>query len=193
MSTIMPSADAVIAATATWVQQLIVKYNLCPYARAEVEAQRVRYVVAEEEQPAQLLQQLAAECQRLDAEPDIATTLLILPHGYADFDTYLDLLDAGNDLLQQTGYEGVYQLASFHPHYCFADSPASDPANFTNRSPYPMLHLLREQMITAVLGDSDAEATAAAIVRRNVEFSRRKGANFFMHILQHCAAAESRS
>jgi hypothetical protein len=108
---------------------------------------------------------------------------MILPTGYDDFYHYLDLLDMANELLQLEGYEGTYQLASFHPDYCFAGSPASDPANFTNRAPYPVLHLLREADVSRVMKDA---VDADDIVARNIDFARRKGADFFLQIVADC-------
>lgn len=169
-----------IIQTKAWVSGLIVKYSICPFARAELERDRIRYVLADKPTIAALLTQLVNECQWLDTHPDTATTLLIIPSGYADFYHYLDMLDSANQRLAAEGYEGIYQLASFHPDYCFADSPASDPANYTNRSPYPVLHLLREADVSRVMQDAD---DADAIVARNIAFARRKGSTFFMQLL----------
>lgn len=99
----------------------------------------------------ELLHELVAECRRLDAEPGIATTLLIAPAGMEDFDDYLDWLELAERLLDDLGYRGIYQLASFHPDYVFDGVEAADPANATNRSPYPMLHILREAELERAL------------------------------------------
>ncbi len=93
------------------------------------------------------LQQLAACFNQLDESTDIETSLAIFPHGYQSFDDYLELLHLANLLLEDLNYTGVYQLASFHPEYLFAGSDKNDASNFTNRSPYPMLHLIREDSL----------------------------------------------
>jgi hypothetical protein len=85
-----------------------------------------------------------AETERLDKHNEIETSLLIFESSLQDFDNFLDVLDIADDLMIGQGYEGIYQLASFHPDYCFADSEVDDPANYTNRAPYPIFHLLRE-------------------------------------------------
>jgi hypothetical protein len=172
--------SAAISEIKAWVSGLIVKYSICPFARAELERDRIRYALATGPVTEVVLAQLIDECQWLDQHPETATTLLILPTGYDDFYHYLDVLDLANQLLDLEGYEGVYQLASFHPDYCFADSPASDPANFTNRSPYPVLHLLREADVSRVMKDATA---ADDIVARNIEFTQRKGTAFFQQLL----------
>ncbi|MFT4942033.1 MAG: hypothetical protein ACI88A_005107, partial [Paraglaciecola sp.] len=140
----MTDKNEIISATQNWVSQLVVKYNICPFARREVERGSIRYCQAEDAKCESVLQTLLEECRILDANNELETTLLILPSGYEGFYGFLDLLDMANDLLELEGYEGVYQLANFHPDYCFADEVQNAPSNYTNRSPYPTLHLIRE-------------------------------------------------
>lgn len=146
----------VIAMTRAWVANFVVAHDVCPFAGREVRRDSLRYVVANDDDPEHLLHALIEECQRLDAEPAIETTLMILPEGLADFDDYLDLLGVAEALLEVEGYAGIYQLASFHPDYIFENtdfegSAADDPANYTNRSPWPMWHLLRESSVEAAV------------------------------------------
>jgi len=166
-----------------WVESLIVKYNICPFARQEVERQSIRYAVSSEHRPADVLRCLIEECAYLDAHHETATTLFILPQGFEGFYDYLKLVDQAEDLLQMQGYEGIYQLASFHPDYCFEGEPQQDPANYTNRSPYPALHILREESLTQALADYD---TPEAIPERNIAFARRKSSAFFERLLAGC-------
>ena len=91
------------------------------------------------------------ECVRLDEDESIVTSLLIFPNAFKQFDDYLDIVELAEELLEANGYEGVYQLASFHPQYIFGGAPVNDAANYTNRSVYPMLHLLREEQIEKAL------------------------------------------
>jgi hypothetical protein len=93
------------------------------------------------------------EMQRLDNDPTIETSFLIFSNAFQQFDDYLDLVSLAEKLLERKGYEGTYQLASFHPLYLFANSDENDPANYTNRSIYPMLHLLREESIDKALAN----------------------------------------
>ena len=170
----------IIEQTRHWVQQLIVKYNICPFARREVERKSIRYSVAENRKPQAVLQQLLDEAKHMDTIPETETTLFILPSGFEGFYEFLNLVDVADALLVEEGYEGVYQLAHFHPDYCFEGEPQDDPANYTNRAPYPTLHLLREASIEEALRDYD---DPESIPERNIEFARRKGDGFFKAIL----------
>ena len=110
--------------------------------------------------------------KRLDNDPSIETSFLIFPNAFQKFHDYLDLLSLADDRLKRNGYEGIYQVASFHPLYLFANSDETDPANYTNRSIYPMLHLLREESMTKALANyKDPES----IPMRNIDFAKKKG------------------
>ena len=178
------SIPQITAQTIAWVDQVIVQFNLCPFARREVEQQTIHYQVETSADTAEQLQALVKLTQQLDAQPDIATALLILPNGVNDFDDYLDLVDYADRLLELEGYDGVYQLATFHPHYQFADSDADDAANYTNRAPYPMLHVLREDSVASALA---SYTKPERIPERNIDFARQKGADFFANILKDIA------
>ena len=164
--------DALITATADWIESVVVGHNFCPFAKRELRRNTVRYVLAEDGAEAALAA-LLAECRHLDANAGTETTLLILPAGVDDFEDYLDLTAMAEDLLAEHGYEGVYQVASFHPDYRFADADADDAANYTNRSPYPMWHLLREDSLSAAI---DAYPDVDAIPDTNIAKARALGA-----------------
>ena len=121
--------------------------NLCPFACQVVTDNSIDYVVISGDSMQQHLQQLADCFTKLDAAKDIETSLLIFPQAYQQFDDYLELLYLADLLLQDLHYTGTYQLASFHPQYLFQGSSEDDASNFSNRSPYPMLHLLRESSL----------------------------------------------
>lgn len=166
----------VIAKTRQWIENVVVGLNFCPFAKRELRRDAVRFTVCGNGGTADALQRLIDECGHLDAHPETETTLLILPEGFADFLDYLDLAELAEDLLAEQGYEGVYQVASFHPDYCFADAGPDDAANYTNRSPYPMLHLLREASLdTAIDNYPDIDS----IPENNMEKARTLGADFF--------------
>lgn len=118
--------------------------NLCPFAKLELVRGRVRFATTAAATQAQLLAALEAELSLLDAEPAIETTLLIHPGVLQDFLDYNQFLDDADALLGALGLEGVYQIASFHPQYQFGGTGSDDAENYTNRSPYPLLHLIRE-------------------------------------------------
>jgi len=144
------SASQVIAATKTWVEQAVIGLRLCPFA-AEVQLHdRIRYFVSEQTSSDGLLEDLARELHALRAADPLSceTTLLIHPGVLTDFGQYNEFLDESDALLASLGLEGELQIASFHPDYQFAGTDVQDIENYTNRSPYPMLHLLREASIT---------------------------------------------
>lgn len=179
----MNEIEMIAQHTENWVKKVIVKYNICPFARQEVERGSIRYLVVEETKVKLVLKALIAECQYLDAHPDAETTLFILPRGFEGFYTFLDLVDRANDSLIEHDYEGIYQLATFHPDYCFDGAPEEAAANFTNRAPYPTLHIIREaSMELALASYSDPET----IPERNIDFCERKGTAFFVKLLAEC-------
>ena len=133
--------------------------NLCPFASQPFQNNAIEYTVITGDSLEHHLHQLADSFARLGTSngdrssdsTDIETSLLIFPEAYQKFDDYLELLDLANHLLDDLNYSGTYQIASFHPDYLFADSEKDDAGNFSNRSPYPMLHLLRESSIEAAI------------------------------------------
>ena len=159
---------AVIDATRRWVSDVVIGLNLCPFARRPFAADLIRYVVTPAATEEALLEALAAELTTLVAAPRsvVETTLLIHPNALADFLDYNDFLATADALLSDLGFKGVIQIASFHPRYRFAGTKPDAVENYTNRSPYPMLHLLREESVSEVNRDPDALADIPA---RNVE------------------------
>ncbi len=143
----------VIAQTQYWLKHVVIGLNFCPFARPVFEQGKIHYQVSDAQSLEYCLEDLIVEAERLDKQCEIETTLLIYEKSLYDFDNFLDVVEIANDVMLLHGYEGVYQLASFHPDYCFADSDENDPANYTNRSPYPMLHLIREQSIEQALAN----------------------------------------
>ena len=142
----MPESQSVIDATRRWVDRLVVGENLCPFAKRELVQDRVRFAVSGAQNDMSLLEDLGAELERLLAQPELETTLLIHPQVLTEFLDFNDFLGQADELLRRSGLEGVFQLASFHPHYQFAGTDPDDAENYTNRSPYPVLHLLREAL-----------------------------------------------
>ncbi|WP_027967868.1 DUF1415 domain-containing protein [Halomonas halocynthiae] len=145
------TAACPLAASRAWVESFVVKHDICPFAKRELEHNSVRFVALPASDPVEAMQGLIEECRRLDSEPDIHTTLIVLSDGVNDFDDYLDLLGLAEALMEDQGYDGTYQLASFHPDYCFDGVEEDDAANYTNRSPWPMFHILREASIEGAL------------------------------------------
>ncbi|WP_158967589.1 DUF1415 domain-containing protein [Paraglaciecola sp. L3A3] len=134
-----------------WINTVIIGLNFCPFAKKEMEQLTINYSVSDSKSINQALEHLINQFTLLDQQPEIQTSLLIFSQGFSDFDDYLDLVEYANGLVAQGGYSGIYQLATFHPDYCFAGETDTDPANYTNRSPFPILHILRESSIEQVL------------------------------------------
>jgi hypothetical protein len=173
--------DIVEASVKFWIEKVIVGLNFCPFAKKEMERNTVRYAIFPATQVNAALSHLLEELALLDQLQDIQTTLLIFPQGFADFDDFLDMLEMANILIGQGGYGGIYQLASFHPEYCFDGEEQNDPANYTNRSPYPILHILRESSIEAVLKRyPDPES----IPENNIAKARELGSNFIKALMK---------
>lgn len=171
-----------IAATRRWLERAVIGLNLCPFAKAVHVKDQVRYVLSEATTADALLQELAEELAWLaETDPGVVdTTLLVHPHVLQDFGDYNDFLDQADAAVDALGLEGEIQVASFHPDYRFAGTDPDDPGNLTNRSPYPMLHLLREASIDrAVAAYPDPDV----IVDRNIATMERLGSQGYYALL----------
>ncbi len=165
---------AVVAATRHWLTRAVIGLNLCPFAKAVQVKNQIRYTVSKASDMEGALKDLENELRTLaDADPaSIDTTLLIIPHALADFLEFNDCLFFADRMLKQLRLEGTLQIASFHPRYQFEGSEPDDIENYTNRAPYPILHLLREASIERA---AEAFPDAAQIYERNQQTLRRLG------------------
>ena len=157
-----------------WLEQAVIGLNLCPFAKAVVVHDRLRVRVSGAREPALLLEELEAELRWLVATPleQVETTLLVAPFVCPDFLDFNDLVGDAQDVLHQLGLEGELQIADFHPRYQFAGTAEDDPGNLTNRAPYPILHLLREESIDRAVASTP---DAATIYERNIALLQRLG------------------
>jgi hypothetical protein len=167
-------SDEIIAATRRWLERSVIGLNLCPFAESVYRGDRVRFRVSEQRSASALLEEFRSEIADLNAADPARceTTLLIHPWVLADFIEYNDFLEVCEAAILEQGLEGVLQVASFHPQYQFAGTKSEDIENYTNRSPYPMLHLLREASVeraVAAVPDPDE------IYRRNIRTLRELG------------------
>ena len=160
--------DAIVNATRQWLERAVIGLNLCPFAKSVFVKEQVRYVVSNATAPEQLLETLMDELQHLSDTPaeQIDTTLLIHPFVLTDFEDYNEFLDVADAALEDMQLDGELQVASFHPNYQFADTDINDISNYTNRAPYPILHLLREDSIARAV---EAFPYAAEIFDKNIE------------------------
>lgn len=169
-----PLVREAVTATQHWIEKAVIGLNLCPFAKAVQAKGQIRYAVSTADSTEALLQDLIAELLRLQAaDPaEIDTTLLIHPWVLVDFLDYVDFLDIADTTLEALGFAGQFQIASFHPHYRFADTEPDDLGNYTNRSPYPTLHLLREASVERAIASIP---DASEIYNRNIDTMRRLG------------------
>lgn len=160
--------------TQDWLLKAVIGLNLCPFAKAVHVKEQVRYFVSEATSVESLLQDLANELEHLaETSPEKTdTTLLIHPHVLQDFLDYNEFLDLADGLLEELNLDGELQIASFHPHYQFANTEVDDITNFTNRSPYPTLHIIREDSIDKAV---EAFPEAEAIFETNMATMEKLG------------------
>ena len=181
----MFTTGQIIDQTKKWINNVVIGCNFCPFAAQVVKQQTVFYKVETATETEICLETFIQELTRLDEDDSIETSFLIFPDGFKKFDAYLDLVSAAEKILKQKGYNGIYQIASFHPQYLFANAPENDAANYTNRSVYPMLHLLREASIDKALEHyTDPEG----IPERNINFARGKGVVYLKMLRDGCTA-----
>jgi hypothetical protein len=175
--------QTIIDGTRRWISSMVIGLNLCPFARRVFGTDKIRYVVTGAADEKTLLAELADELKTLASSPisKVETTLLIHPRVLGRFLDYYDFLGVGELLLEDLGLRGAIQIASFHPDYQFAGTAPSAVENYTNRSPYAMLHLLREDSISKVASDPDE---LLEIPRRNVATMRGLGREKILEKLQ---------
>jgi len=161
------SPDDPIELTRRWLERAVIGLNLCPFAKSVYVKQQVRFVLSDASTPEALLEQLAEELVLLrDADPEqVDTTLIVHPDVLTDFLDYNDFLDNADAAVEALDLQGVLQVASFHPDYQFAGSAPDDIGNYTNRAPFPTLHLLREASVERAV---EAFPDPDAIVERNL-------------------------
>ena len=153
VSVLKPARAEVERKTLAWVKDFVVGLNLCPFARPLLASEALRVTVCEANDDEGVAAALLDEIQLIQkaSESEVATTLVVFPNALQGFDGYLAFLDGAQQLLEEMGLLGVLQLASFHPDYQFAGEPIESASHFTNRAPFPMIHLLREEMVTRAL------------------------------------------
>lgn len=179
----MPDNNTLINQTKKWLSSVIIDQNLCPFAKREYDNDRIHYAVIETTDTHSQLEQILVQCSALNNDAKRETSLLIFPAALSDFEDFLDVLEIANTLLVEQGYEGIYQLASFHPDYRFDGAGPNEASNYTNRSPYPMLHILREASVeTAIKNYPHPEK----IPDRNIQVTTDLGLKIMQDLLAEC-------
>jgi len=169
----LPTDDP-IAATRLWLERIVIGLNLCPFAKAVYVKDQVRFVLSDATTPEALVEQLAEELVLLRDTPaeQIDTTLIVHPQVLTDFLDYNDFLDNADAAIEALDLQGILQVASFHPDYQFEGVAANDASNYTNRAPFPTLHLLREDSVARAV---DVYPDPDVIVERNIQTLDRIG------------------
>jgi uncharacterized protein len=179
-----PSEDDETARTVRrWVETIVVGLNLCPFAHRELAHDRVRFAVTDATSEDQLSTALVRELALLQSDSSIETTLLIHPSALENFSDYNEFLDRADQVLRQLNLEGVFQVASFHPRYQFAGTAPDDAENYTNRSPFPLLHLIREDSLEQAIA---AFADVDDIPARNIGLMNDLGREKLQTLVQAC-------
>ena len=171
-----------LQATQEWLEKAVIGLNLCPFAKAVHTKGQIRWVLSQADQPLALLKELVQELKLLAASPAevVDTTLIVHPHVLEDFEDFNDFMGVVEDALTDLGLDGVLQVASFHPQFQFADTEVDDITNATNRSPFPTLHLLREDSVERAVA---AFPEAELIFERNVQTLQALGPEGWRRLL----------
>lgn len=170
----------IISAVQGWLEGFVIGLNLCPFAKRELVNDRIRFAVSKANTMEQLLVDLQDELFLLEEHKEIETALLIHPDVLQSFDDYNQFLDVADALIDEQGFSGIYQIASFHPQYRFAETE-DEAENYSNRSPYPVLHLLREETLARAIAEYP---DTSLIPARNIRLMREMGETKLRSILQ---------
>lgn len=175
--------EKIIEQTNNWIKSVVIDCNFCPFAARAVIKKTIRYIIKSNVNMNDSLAALKEELDYLETDTEIETSFIIFENDFKVFDDYLDLVKKSEKLLTKENYDGVYQIASFHPDYCFAGEDENDPANYTNRSIYPMLHILREESLTKALS---LYPNPELIPQHNIDFARQKGLQYMQMLRATC-------
>lgn len=179
--------QAKVEATRQWLVRVVIGLDLCPFA-ASVYHQGKLAIAAVEGDAKESLLAMLDYLQQMAEVKSPESVILVLSDHFSSFDFYLEFIDVAENTLADEGYEGVFQLASFHPDYCFADADENDPANWTNRSPYPLLHILREASVTRAIESHPVDTME--IPKRNQKMTRELGLDKMRELVAICKAAK---
>ena len=174
----------VAASVRQWVESMVVGLNLCPFAKRELVKNRIRFAVTEASTEEQLLKALEAELELINQDRSVETTLLIHPEVLQDFYDFKLFLGYTDSLLVRMQLKGIFQIASFHPDYRFFGTGSDDAENYTNRSPYPVLHLIREESLERVITDYP---DVNEIPARNIALMNDLGHEKLREIMRTCS------
>jgi hypothetical protein len=169
--------------TINWIKSVVIDCNFCPFAAKAILKKTIHYIIKSNVTMDKSLDALKKELNNLETDTAIETSFIIFENDFSNFDDYLDLVKKAERLLSEEDFDGIYQIASFHPNYCFDGSDEDDAANYTNRSIYPMLHILREDSLTKALS---LYPNPELIPQHNIDFARQKGLHYMQLLRAAC-------
>lgn len=173
--------EQVVAQCQQWLDKIIIGLNFCPFAKKEFVNNSIAYPVLRNVDFDAAVIELLEHCKHLDAHSDVSTTLLIFAEDFSYFEDFLYLVEIAEKMLIKHGYEGIYQIATFHPDYYFAGVDEDDVSNYTNRAPFPILHIIREDDLERAIS---AHPDPEGIPDKNIAVCHEKGLPFFQAFLQ---------
>ncbi len=179
----MPQNRVVEQQVEAWLSSIVIGLNLCPFAQREYRNNKIRFKVSLAESEQDVVRDLVVELSLLNKRDDIETSLLILPSVLSEFHHFNDFLGFSDSLLEEMQLDGIFQLASFHPEYCFEGTEPSSVENFTNRSPYPILHILRESSLDRAI---ELHPDTNQIPADNVALMNKLGRSHMTNLLALC-------
>ena len=177
----MSDNETIITAVKQWLEKTVIGLQLCPFAKSVFDADKIRYTVSNSRDTEALMLELHDELKRLDDVPGLETTLIIINQQLSDFEAFNLTLDYIDDMLDQYGWSGIFQVASFHPYYQFADTKIDDRENWTNRSPYPIFHILRESSLELAI---ESFPSIVDLPQENIKRMNGLSSQVFAQVLQ---------
>jgi hypothetical protein len=177
----MSDNETIITAVKQWLEKTVIGLQLCPFAKSVFDADKIRYTVSNSRDTEALMLELHDELKRLDDVPELETTLIIINQQLSDFEAFNQTLDYIDDMLDQYGWSGSFQVASFHPYYQFADTKIDDRENWTNRSPYPIFHILRESSLELAI---ESFPSIVDLPQENIKRMNGLSSQVFAQVLQ---------
>jgi hypothetical protein len=177
----MSDSTSIIFSVKNWLEHTVIGLQLCPFAKSVLDADKIRYTVSDTEHTEALMLKLYREFNLLEDTPEIETTLVIVPQQLFDFESFNQTLDTIDDMLEEYGWSGVFQVASFHPLYQFANTQIDDRENWTNRSPYPIFHILRESSLELAIENFPS---IADLPQENIKRMNALSSQVFAQVLQ---------
>jgi len=170
-----------------WLTSIVIDLNLCPFAQREYRSNKIRFKTSFADLEQEVVRDLVVELSLLNKHADIETTLLILPQALSEFEYFNEFLGFADSLVAEMNLEGVFQIASFHPHYRFAGTKADDVENFTNRAPFPILHILRESSLDRAV---ERHPDTDQIPRDNISLMNKLGSAHMRNLLDTCSTRD---